>query len=349
MKKYQPIRLKNFSFLLNIKATAIISICTLLLCALFLLSAGMGELFIGPFKIIGILFGQGLEFEKLVVTSFRLPRILVAICAGICLAAAGAILQGLVRNPLASPDLIGLTGGASVGVVLFLALFSDEKNSLTVSIHWLPLSAFLGALIVAILLYIFAWRNGVSPITLVLIGIGLTALTKAMTTLFMIMGPIYQASQANIWITGSVYGSNWANVYTIAPITAVLMILALIMVRNLNIQELGEEVATNVGSHVQKNRLMLLVMSTALTGTAVAFAGGISFVGLLAPHIARRLVGSSFGALLPLSALIGAILIVAADLVGRTFFLPLEIPAGVFTAAIGAPYFIYLLYKQRNV
>ncbi|TYR80052.1 iron ABC transporter permease [Priestia megaterium] len=349
MKRYQPFRLKYVSFLVNIKAAAIIGILLLLLVALSLLSAGAGELFINPVKVIQILFGYGVEFERLVVTSFRLPRIIIAICAGVCLATAGAILQGLVRNPLASPDLIGLTGGASVGVVLFLALFSDTNNSLTVSIHWLPVSAFLGALVVAVLLYVFAWRNGVSPITLVLIGIGLTALTKSMTTMFMLMGPIYRASQANIWITGTVYGSSWDNVYVLVPVTVVLLVISLIMVRNLNIQEFGEEIATNVGSHVQKSRLGLLIIGTALTGSAVAFAGGISFVGLLAPHIARRLVGSSFGALLPLSALIGAILIVVADLIGRTVFLPIEVPAGVFTAAIGAPYFIYLLYKQRNV
>jgi iron complex transport system permease protein len=146
-----------------------------------------------------------------------------------------------------------------------------------------------------------------------------------------------------------VYGSNWASVSVLVPVTIGLVIITILMIRNLNVQELGEEIATNVGSRVQKNRLALLLMSTALTGSAVAFAGGISFVGLLAPHIARKLVGSSFGALIPLSALIGAILITAADLIGRTFFLPIEVPAGVFTAAIGAPYFIYLLYKQRNV
>ncbi|WP_110113803.1 iron ABC transporter permease [Bacillus sp. CGMCC 1.16541] len=348
MNKHKSVRVGKLSFLLNVPATVVLSILSILLIGLFLLSAGMGELFIGPLKIIQIIFGQGAEFEQLIVKSFRLPRIIIAILAGVCLAVAGAILQGLVRNPLASPDLIGLTGGASVAVVLFLTLFSDENHSLTVSIHWLPLSAFIGASVVALLLYVLAWKDGVSPITLVLIGIGLTALTKSLTTLFMIIGPIYQASQANIWITGSVYGSNWKNVYTLFPVTCLLVVISFMMVRHVNIQELGEDMAKNVGSHVQKNRLSLLLMSTALTGSAVAFAGGISFVGLLAPHIARRLVGSSFGALLPVSALIGAILVLVADLIGRTMFLPIEIPAGVFTAAIGAPYFIYLLYKQRN-
>src|SRR5690606_23057848 len=133
-----------------------------------------------------------------------------------------------------------------------------------------------------------------------------------------------------------------------SPIVLVLLIICFILSRNINIQELGEELATGVGSAVQKQRFILLLVCTALTGNAVAFAGGIGFVGLMAPHIARRLVGSSFGALLPTSALIGGLLVMLADLIGRVAFAPLEIPAGVFTASIGAPYFIYLLYKSRN-
>lgn len=173
------------------------------------------------------------------------------------------------------------------------------------------------------------------------------ALMKSLTTLFMILGPIHQASQANVWITGSVYGSNWKNVWILAPITISLLIIVLVMIRNINIQDLGEEIATGVGTNVQKQRFLLLLISSALTGSAVAFGGGIGFVGLMAPHIARRLVGS-LGALLPLSSIIGAILVLMADSIGRTFFLPVEVPAGVFTAALGAPYFIYLLYRQRN-
>jgi iron complex transport system permease protein len=171
---------------------------------------------------------------------------------------------------------------------------------------------------------------------------------QALTTLMMILGPIYQASQANIWITGTVYGSNWNNVATLLPWTVLFLIIAMVAARTINIQELGDEVATGLGGKVQRQRFTLLMISTALIGSAVAFAGGIGFVGLMAPHMARRLVGSSFGALLPASALIGGILVMLADLIGRTLFSPLEIPAGVFTAGIGAPYFIYLLFKTRN-
>ena len=303
---------------------------------------------LSPLTVLSVFFGGGSDLEQLVVQSFRLPRIIVALMVGIALAVAGGILQGMIRNPLASPDILGITGGASVAVVSFLTLFSDTNNSLTVSIKWLPLAAFVGAVVIALLVYFLAWKNGVSPIRIVLIGIGISALMQALTTLMMIMGPIYRASQANIWITGTVYGSSWNNVAILVPWTIIFIAIAFFMVKNINILELGDDIATGVGGRIQRHRFVLLLISTALVGGAVAFAGGIGFVGLMAPHMARRLVGSSFGALLPVSALIGGILVMLADLIGRTMFSPLEIPAGVFTAGIGAPYFIYLLFKTRN-
>jgi iron complex transport system permease protein len=350
MSKYKNVRLFNgrMSFLIDRKALFTFSILLVITFLVFVISTGTGEMKINPLTVIKVLFGGGPEMETLIITSFRLPRIIVALMVGISLAVAGGILQGMIRNPLASPDVLGITGGAAVAVVGFLAFFSDENNALTVSISWLPLAAFLGAGVVAFLVYFLAWKNGVSPIRLILIGIGISTLMQSLTTLMMIMGPIYQASQANIWITGTVYGSNWKNVATLVPWTVTFLIIAMIAARTINIQELGDEVATGLGGKVQKQRFFLLMVSTALIGSSVAFAGGIGFVGLMAPHMARRLVGSSFGALLPASALLGGILVMLADLIGRTLFSPLEVPAGVFTAGIGAPYFIYLLFKTRN-
>ncbi|USK91325.1 FecCD family ABC transporter permease [Rossellomorea marisflavi] len=313
-----------------------------------IISTGIGDMQIAPWKVVSVFFGGGSSIDHLVVTSFRLPRILIALLAGMALAVAGGILQGMIRNPLASPDIIGVTGGAGAAVVAFLTIFSNKDNTLMVSIKWLPVAAFIGAAIIAFLVYFLAWKKGVSPVRLVLIGIGISALTQACTTLLMIMGPIYRASQANIWITGTVNGSDWQDVWILLPWSIIFIFLSFMITRQLNIQELGEEVATSAGANVQRQRFILLLMSTALVGGAVAFAGGIGFVGLMAPHMARRLVGSSFGALLPVAALIGGLLVMLADLIGRTLFLPLEVPAGVFTAAIGAPYFIYLLFKTRH-
>jgi iron complex transport system permease protein len=351
MTNYKTWRLfkQRLSFLVDKHAIRVISILFIVTIGLFIFSTGRGEMNIAPFEVVKALFGHGTDMNELVVKSFRLPRIIVAFLAGACLAASGAILQGVIRNPLASPDIIGVTGGASVAVVLFLAVFSDENNALTVPIHWMPLAAFIGAVVAAFLVYTLSWKNGISPIRLVLIGIGISALAQSITTLLMILGPIFRASQANIWLTGTVYGSNWEHVKILTPIAVLLFIITFFMVRHLNVQELGDEVATSVGSAVQKRRFELIFLSAGLTGCAVAFAGGIGFVGLMAPHMARRLTGSAFGTLLPVASLLGGCLVMAADLIGRTMFLPFDVPAGVFTAAIGAPYFIYLLYRSKNV
>ncbi|WRP05986.1 iron ABC transporter permease [Rossellomorea aquimaris] len=336
------------SMLVDISAMKKIMILGIITVLVLIMSTGIGDLKIAPWKVVSVFFGGGTSLEQLVVTSFRLPRIIIALLAGMALAVAGGILQGMIRNPLASPDIIGITGGAGAAVVAFLTVFSNDDNTLMVSIKWLPVAAFTGAAVIAFLVYFLAWRKGVSPVRLVLIGIGISALTQALTTLLMILGPIYRASQANIWITGTVNGSDWQDVWILLPWSLVFILLSFFITRQLNIQELGEEIATSVGGNVQRQRFLLLLMSTALVGGAVAFAGGIGFVGLMAPHMARRMVGSSFGALLPTAAFIGGILVMVADLIGRTLFLPLEVPAGVFTAAIGAPYFIYLLFKTRN-
>ncbi|MCM3455901.1 iron ABC transporter permease [Heyndrickxia oleronia] len=350
MSQYKNLRLfkGKISFLVDLRAAWVIFLLFIVTLIALIVSTGLGDMNINPLTVVKTFFGGGTSLEQLVVLKFRLPRIIVSLFVGIALAMAGGILQGIIRNPLASPDIIGITGGAGAAVVSFLAIFSNKDNSLTVSIGWLPVAAFLGAAIVAFLVYFLAWKDGVSPIRLVLIGIGISAVMKAITTLLMILGPIYRASDANIWLTGTVNGSSWGNVSVIVPWVIILTIVALISARKINIQEFGDELATGVGSHVQRQRFFLLLLSTALVGAAVAFGGGIGFVGLMAPHMARRLVGSSFGALLPASAFLGGILVMVADLIGRTVFTPLEVPAGVFTAAIGAPYFIYLLFRTKS-
>ncbi|ASS90326.1 MULTISPECIES: FecCD family ABC transporter permease [Aeribacillus] len=350
MKKYVSLRIGNvISFLIDKKAFFLTFVFFLAAFFVILVSASVGEVMISPVQVFQTIFGIGDGTNELVIKQFRLPRILISLLVGMCLAVAGGILQNLVRNPLASPDIIGITGGASAAVVLFLMLFSDKNHSLTVSIHWMPLAAFIGAAVTGICVYLLSWKNGVTAIRLVLVGIGISFLTKALTTLLMIKGPIYQASQANIWITGSVYAANWSQVKILFPATIILLLITVVTVRTINIQSFGDEIAIGMGNRVQLTRFFLLFLGTALTAVAVAFGGGIGFVGLIAPHIARKLVGSSFGLMLPISAFVGALIVMLSDLLGKTIFLPHEIPAGVFTSAIGAPYFIYLLMKHRNI
>lgn len=320
----------------------------LVVITVMILSAGSGEFPLSPANVVSALFGFGDDFNQTILVDFRLPRIVLALFVGMSLAVSGAILQGITKNPLASPDLIGITAGASFAVVLFLTLFSDENNSLTVSIQWLPLFAFLGATLTALIVFSLSWKNGIAPFRLLLIGIAVAAFMQAGTTIWILMGPIYQASQATIWTTGSIYGANWSQVHVMMPWAILLIAISLLLRRQMNILELGDDIATGVGSRVQRNRILLLLVSTGLTGIAVAFAGGIGFVGLLAPHIARRIVGPKFQSMVLFSAGIGALLVLIADWIGRVAFAPIEVPAGVWTAAVGAPYFIFLLITQRK-
>jgi len=348
MKQLKTVRLlqNKISFLLDVKASKKLTFISIITLAVFFFSASFGDSFINPFTVIQTLFGKGSEFDQLIIVDFRMPRIFLAAFAGMALAVAGAILQGIIKNPLASPDIIGISAGGGAAVVGFLAMFSDSNHSLTVSIEWLPLAGFIGATFVGLIVYVFAWKDGVTPTRLVLIGIGVSAFMQAITTMLMIIGPIYQASEANKWITGNVKSADWNQVQIVVPLILVLLLLTFFITRQLNVQELGDDTAASLGQSVQKSRLFLIILSSSLVASAIAFAGAIGFVGLMAPHIARRIVGPSFGVLIPTSAAIGAILVMVADIIGRTAFSPLEVPAGVFTAAIGAPYFIYLLFRN---
>lgn len=348
MKQLKTVRLlqNKISFLLDVKASKKLTFISIITLAVFFFSASFGDSFINPFTVIQTLFGNGSEFDQLIIVDFRMPRIFLAAFAGMALAVAGAILQGIIKNPLASPDIIGISAGGGAAVVGFLAMFSDSNHSLTVSIEWLPLAGFIGATIVGLIVYVFAWKDGVTPTRLVLIGIGVSAFMQAITTMLMIIGPIYQASEANKWITGSVKSADWNQVQIVVPLILVLLLITFFITRQLNVQELGDDTAASLGQSVQKARLFLIILSSSLVASAIAFAGAIGFVGLMAPHIARRIVGPSFGVLIPTSAAIGALLVMVADIIGRTAFSPLEVPAGVFTAAIGAPYFIYLLFRN---
>ncbi|MBA2942835.1 iron ABC transporter permease [Paenibacillus sp. CGMCC 1.16610] len=345
MKLYNTIRFKGgaISYLVHKKSLRIMLILLFACLAVAIISTGLGEMVISPLDVLRSIFGMGAEDHAMVIQKIRLPRIIIALLVGASLAAAGAILQGIIRNPLASPDIMGVTGGASVGAVTFLTYFIG-----VFSIRWLPVAAMLGAAIVSIILYTLSWKKGITPVRLVLVGVGMAALMSAATTMMLVFSPTNDPAQVYLWLTGSVYASNWENVLTVLPWTVLLLPLSFIMARHINIGQLGDDLAASAGSAVERNRLILLLISVALAGSAVSVAGGVGFVGLIAPHMARKLVGSSFENVLPVAALLGGTVVMLADLVGRTLFLPLDVPVGVFTSAIGAPFFIYLLYTKRN-
>lgn len=283
---------------------------------MMVISVGVSSHYLPPQTVMKALFGMAEPGEQVIVMNLRLPRILVAVLVGASLAVAGAILQGVIRNPLASPDVAGITEGASLGAILFIYLFQGS-----ISIHWMPLASILGAFIVTGLLYVLAWKNGASPLRIILIGIGVSAAIKSVSYMLIISGPMQLANQSLTFMTGSIYGVSWENdVLTLLPWTALLLILTWLQARQVNIQALGDDIATSVGSRVQLQRLLLIVLSVSLAGAAVAIGGAIAFIGLMAPHMARRLTGPSFSSVLPVSALLGALILLVADLVARTAF-----------------------------
>ncbi|GLB60912.1 FecCD family ABC transporter permease [Cytobacillus sp. NCCP-133] len=346
MNKYFSVRNKSGKVSFHLEKKMIVMLLSLFCVSLLLFITGLsvGSTMINPITVLLHLLGVESPEHQFIIETLRLPRAILSLLVGMALGVSGLILQGIIRNPLASPDIIGITGGASAAAVLFITYFSGS-----VSINLIPFVAILGAGTVSLVIYILAWKKGVTPIRLVLIGIGMSAAMGALTTMMIVLNRTYTTGQAYIWLTGSVYGANWENVYSMLPWVLIFVPLALLFSPEVNVQELGDQVALGLGSRVQLNRLALLIISVALAGSAVAYGGGIGFVGLIAPHIARKLVGRSFGGLIPMSALIGGLIVILADVVARTVFLPLDLPAGVFVSGIGAPFFIYLLYRNRNM
>ncbi|WP_346846705.1 MULTISPECIES: iron ABC transporter permease [unclassified Clostridium] len=308
----------------------------------------LGEAMVGPLDVLKSILGIDIGFSSILVTKIRLPRVLVAFFVGASLALSGAILQGVVKNDLASPDILGVVNGGSVGALVFLTIFIDPKNnSLTTSILYMPIFTFIFSFIALMCILLI---NGKSSSTnkLIIIGIGVSAIAKAITNILIINGPIIFIKEATTWITGSIYGANWTHAILIIVIFSIFATLTLIFIKDLNLHQLEDEVVIVLGNKLHKSRIILLGISAALAAGAVTIGGGISFVGLIAPHIARKLVDSKFENVIPLSILIGGIITLLADFVSKWLFYPQDLPIGIFTAFIGAPYFIYLLVKKRN-
>jgi iron complex transport system permease protein len=338
------IRTPHVSFRIDRRVPPVLALALLVTLAMMVVNIGVGEYPVPPLDVVRTVLGlpTGNEDYSFIVNTLRLPRMLVAALVGLALGVAGAIMQGLTRNPLADPGILGISAGASLVAVALIIVFKDVPAAM------IPVGAFGGALAVAALIYLFAWRGGDSPLRLILVGIGLGAICGALTNLMITFGEIYDVQRALMWLTGSVYGRSWEEFWPLLPWLIVFVPLAFVLSRDLNALNLGEEVARGLGSPVTVRRGVLLITAVALAGSTVAAAGTIGFVGLMAPHLARRLVGPDHSGLLPTAGVLGALIVVAADLVGRTIFAPIELPCGLITAVIGAPFFIALLWQQRR-
>ena len=321
-----------------------------LVFALLVLSAvALGSTWIPFEQIIGVIFGAGEKTQKVIVLQLRLPRVVIAILAGGGMAVAGFLLQKVTRNSLASPGVLGVIDGAALGVVLFLALLTNESNALVTSIAYQPVAAAIGAFAAITLVFVLSGRQASSAIRLLLFGIAVAAIAKALTVIFMLIGPIYRASQAQRWLAGAVNEVNWGEIQVTAIAMVPIMVLALMAARRLPPADLDEVSARAVGLNLPVFRILIFALAAALTALSVAFVGAVGFIGLMAPHLARLLVGRNVYAGILGSFLLGAIFLVGADMIVRVLFAPLEVPAGTVTAIIGAPYFLFLLMgKQRN-
>ncbi|WP_443020636.1 MULTISPECIES: FecCD family ABC transporter permease [unclassified Shinella] len=279
----------------------------------------------------------------MIVFDLRLPRILLALLVGAALATAGTIALAIMRNPLAEPGVLGINSGAAAAVMGVIVLMQEPPVAL------LPLAGFLGAAIMAAAVYLLSWQRGTSSLRIILIGIGLGSLASAATTFLSAFGEIGDVQRAMIWLAGSVYEADMVKVRLLFFWLLVPLALAWMSAGELDLIRFGDNAARSLGQRVDLVRGLMIVLCTLLSGAAVAAAGLIGFVGLVAPHIASRLAGPSHARILPIAALSGAILVVASDLLGRLVIAPAQLPAGIVTGLIGAPFFAYLLWGRRHV
>ncbi|MDQ6595776.1 FecCD family ABC transporter permease [Bacillus salipaludis] len=309
------------------------------------ISIGIGYSSVSYDRLIPTIIGQGTFKEEFVLFSIRLPRILITLLAGMALALSGSILQGITRNDLAEPGIIGINQGAGVAIAVFFLFFPIDVGSF---VYVLPLVAFIGAFLTAALIYVFSYKRGtgLQPVRLVLVGVGFS---MALSGLMIILISSAERTKVDFiarWLAGNIWGTDWPFIWAILPWLVILIPLTLYKANRLNILGLSEPVAIGVGIALEKERIVFLSIAVALAAAAVSVTGGIAFIGLMAPHIAKALVGPRNQLFIPIAILLGGWLLLLADSIGRNIIDPDGIPAGIMVALIGAPYFMYLLLKK---
>ena len=330
------------------------SLVLIILSALLIFSFGVslcwGSYKITPIEVINTLIGNGTRLQKTAILTIRLPRLLVGMFVGIALATAGAVLQTITKNDLADTGIIGINAGAAVAAVLFItystgAYYSELGSA---SIFVLPVIAVIGAAITSTIIYMMSSKDGViRPKRLLLIGIGLNAGLNAFITFFTFRGGVGDYNRVLVWTSGSLWGSGWPYARVIMPIVAIFFVYILLSHKRLDVLNLSDETALSLGLNIEKERKKFISLAVVLAGTATAFAGNIGFLGLISPHIAKKLVGPYHKKFITVSAMISVIIILLADAVSRNLFSPIEIPVGITVSIFGVPYFIYLMMKEN--
>ena len=301
----------------------------------FLVSVGNGAVQMSPVKIIKtLLFDQGSTSYQ-IIWNVRIPRTIVAALVGINLSLAGVVLQGIMRNPLASPSTIGVSAGAGLVGLIFLILFPQYY-------YLSPIGSFLGALGATMLIYGLAWNGGVMPTRMILAGVAVSSLFGAGNNALMTFYPDRVSGVLNFMV-GGLASITWGDLKLIFPYTIICGTILMFLPTRLNVLMLGDEVSTGLGLNVEKTRFLFIILSSFLAGSAVSVVGLLGFVGLMVPHITRILIGSDHKYLLPACIFTGAIFVMLCDTVSRVIFQPTEVPVGIIISAIGAPFFLYLL------
>lgn len=310
------------------------------LLAVFAAALTVGDFPLSVEEVFYSLTGRGTRATDFIVHELRLPRALVGMAVGVCFGISGAIFQSMIRNPLASPDIIGITSGASASAVVAILMLG--LSGFAVSAF-----AFVGALGTALLIYLLAWREGVSGYRLVLVGIAIGAVMLAVVDYLMTRASVWDAQVVLRWLTGSLNGAARSELQPLLILMAVLVPLTLWAGHSLSGLQLGDDTAKGIGIRVERSRLLLIVFGVALAAVATAAAGPIGFVAFVSGPIARRLTGGTGIALIP-AALVGALVVTAADFVGQ-HLTPVPLPVGILTAAVGAPYLLYLLVVSNRI
>lgn len=322
----------------------------LLVCGLLSLVVGamnlpvFDSLLIVVDKIFGANFSQLQDYQEVVVLELRLPRLLLAIFVGAILAQCGAVVQGLFRNPLADPGIIGVSSGAAVGAIVAIVLFPSAWGSWTI-----PVSAFLGGLLTTLLVYGFAQsKNGTSVLVLLLAGVAISAFAGAAIGFLSYFADDSSLRELSVWQMGSLTSASSANLWLAFTTMVLLMIAFQRRAQALNAVLLGESEARHLGINVEQLKLQMIILTAVGVGVAVSCSGIIGFIGLVVPHLVRLATGSNHHYLLPLSALLGAVLLMCSDLLARIVVQPAELPVGLVTVLLGAPFFLVLLVQQRK-
>lgn len=321
------------------------AVLLLLIFSTIVISLGLGYSSLSYDRLVPVFFGQGTFKEEFILFSIRLPRILITLLAGMALALSGAILQGITRNDLADPGIIGINSGAGAAIALFFLFVPVQAGAF---VYLLPAVAFGGAVVTALLIYLFSYSRstGLQPVRLVLVGIGFSMALSGLMIILISSAEREKVDFIARWLAGNIWGTDWPFIWTLLPWLLLLIPFVLFKANRLNMLGLDEPAAIGLGMSIEKERIILLLAAVALAASAVSVTGGIAFIGLMAPHLARALVGPRHQLMLPITILIGGWLLLVADTVGRNLLQPDGIPAGIVAALIGAPYFIYLLLRK---